>query len=64
MKRCPKCQSTYTDDLLSYCLQDGSTLAAINDPASSADVMWEKNEGREQPPTEIFMPEGSPTVGV
>jgi hypothetical protein len=26
MKRCPTCQRTYTDDTLSYCLEDGSTL--------------------------------------
>jgi hypothetical protein len=26
MKRCPKCQSTYTDDSLSFCLTDGATL--------------------------------------
>lgn len=26
MKRCPACQRTYTDDSLSYCLEDGSTL--------------------------------------
>ncbi|HEX8774894.1 MAG TPA: hypothetical protein VF735_15075 [Pyrinomonadaceae bacterium] len=27
MKRCPQCQSTYTDDALQYCLQDGAKLA-------------------------------------
>jgi len=26
MKKCPQCQSTYTDDTLSYCLSDGTTL--------------------------------------
>jgi Domain of unknown function (DUF4440) len=26
MKRCPTCQSTYTDDSLSFCLTDGATL--------------------------------------
>jgi hypothetical protein len=26
MKRCPKCQNTYTDDSLNYCLQDGTPL--------------------------------------
>lgn len=26
MKRCPKCNSTYTDESLSYCLADGSQL--------------------------------------
>jgi ketosteroid isomerase-like protein len=26
MKHCPRCQSTYTDDTLQFCLQDGSVL--------------------------------------
>jgi len=26
MKRCPKCDSSYSDDTLSYCLQDGEPL--------------------------------------
>jgi hypothetical protein len=26
MKKCPQCQSLYTDDTLSYCLSDGTTL--------------------------------------
>ncbi len=26
MKKCPQCQSSYTDDTLSYCLSDGTTL--------------------------------------
>ncbi len=26
MKKCPQCQSIYTDDTLSYCLSDGTTL--------------------------------------
>jgi hypothetical protein len=36
MKRCPACQRTYTDDSLSYCLEDGSTL--FNDSSGSADM--------------------------
>lgn len=37
MKRCPTCQSTYTDDSLSFCLTDGATLldaAAFNPQAT------------------------------
>lgn len=30
MKRCPACQRTYTDDSLTFCLEDGSTLLADN----------------------------------
>ncbi len=36
MKRCPTCQSTYTDDSLSFCLTDGAALvdAAFNPQAT------------------------------
>lgn len=30
MKRCPACQSTYTDDALVYCLQDGAHLQPVS----------------------------------
>lgn len=30
MKICPHCQTTYTDDSLQFCLQDGSPLAPVN----------------------------------
>lgn len=30
MKRCPTCQSTYTDDSLVYCLQDGAHLQPVS----------------------------------
>ena len=32
MKRCPNCQRTYTDASLSYCLHDGTPLAATDVP--------------------------------
>lgn len=37
MKRCPTCQSTYTDDTLLYCLTDGATLidSAAFDPQAT-----------------------------
>jgi len=36
MKLCPKCKSNYTDDTLSFCLQDGAQLIALtNEPLSS-----------------------------
>jgi ketosteroid isomerase-like protein len=31
MKRCPDCQSIYTDDTLSYCLQDGVPLVDVRE---------------------------------
>jgi hypothetical protein len=30
MKVCPRCQKTYTDDNLNFCLEDGSVLNAVN----------------------------------
>lgn len=35
MKRCPTCQSTYTNDALRFCLQDGATLVSASDASSS-----------------------------
>lgn len=37
MKRCSTCGSTYTDDTLVYCLQDGATLISVSDAQSSFD---------------------------
>lgn len=52
MKRCPRCQTVYTDDSLSFCLQDGARLLSVT--ASS----------QEPPPTEIMRPEDFPTLPV
>lgn len=38
MKRCPKCQSTYTDDSLNYCLIDGSSLVDPEGKSDRSDV--------------------------
>src|SRR5260370_42365987 len=35
MKRCPQCNRTYTDDALSFCLDDGSPLQSVGAPSSS-----------------------------
>ncbi|MDQ3324000.1 MAG: hypothetical protein M3525_16420 [Acidobacteriota bacterium] len=43
MKYCPQCQTTYTDDLLKYCLKDGAPLGEVFDStASNADFADEK----------------------
>ncbi|HEX7997200.1 MAG TPA: hypothetical protein VF528_02190 [Pyrinomonadaceae bacterium] len=57
MKRCPVCQSTYADDSLRFCLQDGTTLESAS--ASADDfktlVLPENSVGRnELPPTEVL----------
>jgi hypothetical protein len=31
MKRCPKCNAEYFDNLLDFCLEDGAKLSTIND---------------------------------
>lgn len=33
MKRCPRCNQTYTDNELNFCLNDGEFLAYVNDPS-------------------------------
>ncbi len=43
MKICPRCQKTYTDDNLNFCLEDGSILTAMSQPA--------------MPPNTIHMPQ-------
>jgi len=35
MKRCPQCNRTYTDDALSFCLDDGSPLTSASAPPPS-----------------------------
>ncbi|HVG33892.1 MAG TPA: discoidin domain-containing protein [Pyrinomonadaceae bacterium] len=61
MKRCPTCRSTYTDDSLRFCLQDGSQLVHISDEEgspnaerTSRDHLRGWPDEREAPPTEVF----------
>jgi hypothetical protein len=35
MKKCPRCNRTYTDDTLLYCLEDGTRLNSADDPAAT-----------------------------
>lgn len=68
MKRCSTCQTVYTDDSLSYCLQDGSKLAVVRDSSSEETLQISAAEARtsgaEPPPTEILRPEDMPTARV
>jgi hypothetical protein len=52
MKRCPKCQRSYDDDTLRFCLEDGAVLTGPSTRAS------------EPPPTEIMPERGAPTLKV
>ncbi len=38
-KRCPACQSTYTDESLNYCLSDGSILERTNDDSNEMETV-------------------------
>ena len=64
MKSCPTCQRIYTDDTLSYCLEDGTRLV----PGSDADlgrtlVLGDTDAQHDPPPTEILPPSLAPTIG-
>ncbi|HYY56271.1 MAG TPA: discoidin domain-containing protein [Pyrinomonadaceae bacterium] len=67
MKRCPTCQSTYTDDSLRFCLQDGAQLVRAGEAPSSFDPdatlredFVERND--RPPPTEILDARIAPTA--
>lgn len=36
MKQCPRCQHTYTDDQLNFCLEDGELLTSVSSGSSSS----------------------------
>ncbi len=48
MKRCPKCDSTYSDESLEFCLQDGFKLIEVN----------ETEQDSKESPTEVLNVEG------
>ena len=61
MKRCPTCGSTYTDDTLRFCLQDGAVLKSLDDAEDSSSPDSEVTlvnvppaRHNELPATEIF----------
>ncbi|HEV2912668.1 MAG TPA: hypothetical protein VGX92_05070 [Pyrinomonadaceae bacterium] len=68
MKRCPTCQSTYTDDSLRFCLQDGATLLTVSGSGptipDAGKTMRMESTGRpdDPPPTEILNPSVLPTM--
>jgi hypothetical protein len=38
MKRCPKCQSDYFDEMLEFCLEDGAKLAVVGNRPTMTDA--------------------------
>src|SRR6185503_14398071 len=59
MKRCPQCNRTYTDDALSFCLDDGSPLVSASAPSSfdpSATVQFPQARETTPQPTIAYGP--------
>src|SRR5918912_859094 len=57
MKRCPTCQRTYTDDSLTFCLQDGSPLLSVSDSSPPSYGQGARTEVPPQPiPPTIVSP--------
>lgn len=59
MKRCPQCNRTYTDDALSFCLDDGSPLVSASAPSSadpSATIQYPQSRDTTPQPTIAYGP--------
>lgn len=59
MKRCPQCNRTFTDDALSFCLDDGSPLANASDltpPDSSLTMQYPSPRETTPQPTMAYRP--------
>src|SRR5436309_3133911 len=63
MKRCPSCQRTYTDDSLTFCLEDGSTLSSASADSNEPPATLIMSEPRVTSPAqpETFRPHPTPT---
>src|SRR5437660_8846671 len=63
MKRCPQCNRTYTDDALSFCLDDGSPLQTVSAPPAydpSATVQYPPQRDTTPQPTIAYTPNQPP----
>jgi hypothetical protein len=52
MKSCPTCNRTYPDDVLAFCLVDGSILSAPYDPEATQRIPSARSTN--PPPTEVL----------
>ena len=55
MKRCPTCNKTFTDQNLSFCIEDGTPLVPVADSADETTVVSPQS-GRADAPTEAYVP--------
>src|ERR1043165_7904554 len=63
MKRCPQCNRTYSDDALSFCLDDGSPLVSASAPSSfdpGATVQYPQGRDTAPQPTIAYGPGQTP----
>jgi len=58
MKRCPTCNSTFDDEYLSYCTNDGTVLVRDED---SANLELQETVRFGEPPPTVVMPPPRPT---
>ena len=64
MKRCPQCNRTYSDDALSFCLDDGSPLVSASAPSSfdpNATVQYPSSRETTPQPTIAYPGQIPPT---
>jgi F5/8 type C domain len=66
MKLCPKCNRTYRDDTLRFCLEDGTALTIVGRSPSDEATRHSGSGARDSdpPPTEIIPERASPTLKV
>src|SRR5437867_286787 len=66
MKLCPKCNRSYRDDTLRFCLEDGTALTAVGRSPGDEATRRSGPSARDSdpPPTEIMPGRGAPTLKV
>ncbi len=64
MKKCPSCSRTYTDESLSFCLDDGSPLLSVGGSSPSYDpsatLQYTPARETKPPPTQVYGPGQAP----
>lgn len=60
-RRCPVCNSTYTDEALIYCVSDGASLVPVinssSQPDPGATLLYRETGNRDVPPTAPSRPD-------
>ena len=64
MKSCPKCNSTFSDDTLSFCLSDGAALVAVEEQETEEFTTSDRGEMRINIPKETVAYEAPAAVTV